>query len=277
LASYYAYAEEPISHSKKNVSAVDKRLKRIVIILAMVVGAELCWFLFISPCMPLQAVEVTGMPDIERSLILNRAGINAHSSYMTVKAAAVEALLEELHQVESATVIKHFPDSVMIVLEPRKVLAFTLLRIGEKITPVFFDKKGVIFKIGNSEGDEILSPSIPLISGLTMGEPVLGMQLPQKFAGFFASLERIHASAPELLTAFSEIRIHQKNYDGFDLILYPNNDPVRIRSAAELNEDMLRYMMLAIDVIVSQGTQVDEIDCRTGTASYTLKEASSGY
>ncbi|MFP3088763.1 FtsQ-type POTRA domain-containing protein [Treponema sp. TIM-1] len=276
MANYYVYTEDTASHDKKNVSALDRKLKRIVIILAMVVGAELCWFLFISPCMPLEAVEVTGMPDIERDLVLNRAGINSHSSYMTVKAAMVETQLEGLHQVESATVIKHFPDSVVIVLEPRKALAFTLARIGGKITPVFFDKQGVIFKIGNSRGDELLSSSIPLISGFALDEPVLGMRLPPTFAGFLASLERIHTSAPELLTAFSEIGIRQKTYNGFDLILYPKHDPVRIRAAAELNEDMLRYMMLAIDVIVSQGTQVDEIDFRTGTASYTLKEASSG-
>jgi cell division protein FtsQ len=276
LSNYYAYAEETASRGKKNVSSLDRKLKRIVIILAMVVGAELCWFLFISPCMPLQAVEVTGMPDIEKVLVLNRAGINSHSSYMTVKASAVETQLEGLHQVESAKVIKHFPDSVLIVLEPRKALAFTLARVGGKITPVFFDKQGVIFKIGNNQEDELLAPSIPLISGLALDEPVLGMRLPPLFAGFLASLERIHASAPELLAAFSEIGIHQKTYNGFDLMLYPHHNPVRIRSAAELNEDMLRYMMLAIDVIVSQGTQVDEIDFRTGTASYTLKEASSG-
>ncbi|MDR2630703.1 MAG: FtsQ-type POTRA domain-containing protein [Spirochaetaceae bacterium] len=272
MASYYAYA----APHKKNVSGVDRKLKRIVIILAMVVGAELCWFLFISPCMPLQAVEVTGIPGIERNLVLNRAGINSHSSYMTVNPAVVEANLEGLYQVKSARVIKHFPDSVMIVLEPREALAFTLVRIGEKITPAFFDKQGVIFKIGTSLEDEPLSPSLPLISGLALNEPILGMRLSPVFTGFLASLERIHTTAPELLTAFSEIRIHPKIYDGFDLILYPNHNPVRIRSAAELHEDMLRYMMLAIDVIVSQGTQVDEIDFRTGTASYTLKEASSG-
>ncbi|MDR2759913.1 MAG: FtsQ-type POTRA domain-containing protein [Spirochaetaceae bacterium] len=276
MASSYVYAEEAVFRDKKNDSGSDRRLKRIVIILAMVVGAELCWFLFISPCMPLQAVEVKGIPDIERDLVLNQAGINSHSSYMTVNAAVVETHLEELYQIESAKVIKHFPDSVMIVLEPRKALAFALAKTGGKITPVFFDKQGVIFKIGSSQEDEILSPSIPLISGLALDEPVLGMRLPSVFAGFLASLERIHTSAPELLTAFSEIGIHQKTYNGFDLILYPNHNPVRIRSVAELNEDMLRYMMLAIDVIVSQGTQVDEIDFRTGTASYTLKEASSG-
>jgi cell division protein FtsQ len=195
---------------------------------------------------------------------------------VTVNTGAATAALEELHQVESARVVKHFPDSLTIILEPRKALAFTLVRVGTKITPVFFDKRGVIFKIGNDPGDDFLSPSIPLISGLALDEPVLGMRLPPVFTGFLASLERIHVSAPELLMVFSEIGIHQKMYDGFDLVLYPKHDPVRVRAAAELNEDMLRYMMLAIDVIVSQGTQVDEIDFRTGTASYTLKEASSG-
>jgi cell division protein FtsQ len=276
LSDYYAYTEERILQNKKNSSVLDRRLKRILIILAMVVAGELCWLLFISPCMPLQAVEVRGIPDIERGLILARAGITSRSSYMTVNTAGAEAALEGIYQVESATVIKHFPDRVLITLEPRKAAAFTLTRIADKITPVFFDRQGVIFKIGNGYGDELLSSSIPLISGLALEEPVLGMRLSPVFARFFTGLERIHASAPDLLTAISEIEIHQKIYDGFDLILYPNHNPVRIRVAAELNEDMLRYMMLVIDVIVSQGTQVDEIDFRTGTASYTLKEASSG-
>jgi cell division protein FtsQ len=255
---------------------LDRRLKGLLIILAMMVGVELCWLLFISPCMPLQMVEVIGLPDLERSLVLARAGISSHSSYMTVNAVEAEAALEGFYQVASAKVIKHFPDRVMIILEPRKAVAFTLIRIANKTTPVFFDSQGMIFKIGNSYGDEPLSSSIPLISGLVLEEPVLGMRLPPVFTRFLARLERIRASAPELLTAISEIEIHQKIYDGFDLILYPNHNPVRIRAAAELNEDMLRYMMLAIDVIISQGTQVDEIDFRTGTASYTLKEASSG-
>jgi cell division protein FtsQ len=276
LSNYYAYTEERVLQNKKNSSALDRRLKRLLIVLAMMVGVELCWLLFISPCMPLQTVEVRGIPDIERGLILARAGITSHSSYMTVNTAGAEAALEGLYQVESAQVIKHFPDRVMIILEPRKAVAFTLIRIEDKITPVFFDRHGVIFKIGNGSGDELLSSSISLISGLTLEEPVLGMRLPPVFTRFFTGLERIHASAPDLLSAISEIEIHQKTYDGFDLVLYPNHDPVRIRAAAELNEDMLRYMMLAIDVIVSQGTQVDEIDFRTGTASYTIKEASSG-
>ncbi|MDR1107942.1 MAG: FtsQ-type POTRA domain-containing protein [Spirochaetaceae bacterium] len=276
MSSYYAYAEENVLRGKKNSAVLDRKLKRILVILAMVVGLELCWLLFISPCMPLQAVEVRGITDIERSLILSRAGISSHSSYMTVNAAGAEAALAGLHQVESARVTKYFPDRVMILLEPRKAAAFTLIRIGNKITPLFFDKQGVIFKIGNAPEDEVLSSSIPLISGLALEEPVLGMRLPPVYAGFLAGLERIRVSSPELLAALSEIEIHHKMYDGFDLVLYPRHDPVRIRAAAELNENMLRYMMLAIDVIVSQGTRVDEIDFRTGTASYTLKEASSG-
>jgi hypothetical protein len=35
-------------------------------------------------------------------------------------------------------------------------------------------------------------------------------------------------------------------------------------------------MLLMIDVLVSQGVEVDEVDLRTGTASYIVKEASSG-
>jgi cell division protein FtsQ len=95
------------------------------------------------------------------------------------------------------------------------------------------------------------------------------------FGSFFAALEHLHDTAPELLAVLSEIRINRKAYDGFDLILYPSHNPVKVR-VSELNEDMLRYMMLVIDVFFSKDIPVEEIDFRTSTASYTVKEASSG-
>jgi cell division protein FtsQ len=102
------------------------------------------------------------------------------------------------------------------------------------------------------------------------------MRLPPEFTPFLAALDRIRLSAPELLGAVSEIRVHQRPYDGYELVVYPAHHPVRVKIGAELNEEGLRYMMLVLDVLASRGIEADEIDFRTGTASYRTKEASSG-
>jgi cell division protein FtsQ len=265
--------QEEYSEEKKNSSLSERRLKRILVIILLAIGAELCWLLLISPFMPLGAVEITGIPGIDRDTVLAQAGINSHSSYMTLNTSGAETALMELYQVESAQVIKHFPDSVRIVLKGRQPAAMSLTMVEGRTVPVFLDRQGVVFKIGN---DENLSRSIPLVSGIFTGDPFLGMRLPPSYAAFLTNLERLNHSSPELLLAISEIGIRRNAYNGFDLVLYPWYEPVRIRASAELNEDMLRYMMLAIDVIISQGTKVYEIDFRNGTASYTLKEGSSG-
>jgi cell division protein FtsQ len=258
---------------KKKFSLLERRLKRILVIVLLAIGAELCWLLLISPFMPLGTADIIGIPDIDRRVVLAQAGINSHSSYMTLNAAEAEASLGNLYQVESAQVIKHFPDSVRIILKGRQPVAMSLTMVEGRIMPVFLDRQGVVFKIGD-DGD--LSRSIPLVSGIFSEEPFLGMRLSPSYNAFLVNLERLNRSSPELLSTISEIGIRRKAYNGFELLLYPRYEPVRIRTSPELNEDMLRYMMLAIDVIVSQGTKVYEIDFRNGTASYTLKEGSSG-
>jgi cell division protein FtsQ len=277
MPSRYLYMEEALQEDhpegKKKSSLLERRLKRVLVIILLAIGAELCWLLLISPFMPLGTAEIIGIPEIDRRMVLAQAGINSHSSYMTLNTVEAEIALGNLYQVESAQVIKRFPDSVRIILKGRQPAAMSLITVEGRTVPVFLDRQGVVFKIGD-EGD--LARSVPLVSGLFSEEPFLGMRLSPAYTPFLTSLERFNQSDPELLSALSEIGIHRKDYNGFDLILYPRYQAVRIRASAELNEDMLRYMMLAIDVIVSQGTKVYEIDFRNGTASYTLKEGSSG-
>jgi cell division protein FtsQ len=256
---------------------MDKWLKRVVMVIAGILGAELIWLFGITPLLPLSAADVSGIPGIDRASILAQGGISVRSSFATVNPKEVQRRLESFYLVESAQVVKQYPDTVRIVLEPRKIAAMSLTKINGRTTPVYFDRYGVIIKIGNGGGLPRLPPSIPLISGFVFSEPVLGTRLPAMFERFLSSLARINAASPELLTAVSEIRINRKAFDGFDLILYPAHSPVRFRVEADLDEDTLRHMILMIDVLGSAGgVPVEEIDLRTGTASYKEKEASSG-
>jgi cell division protein FtsQ len=258
-------------------SAIEKRLKRILFVIAGILSAEVVWLFGITALLPLSVIDVTGIPGIDRASVLAQVGINARSSFVTVNTESVRKRLEVLYFVESARVVKQYPDTVQIILEPRKIAAMSLTKISDRTQPVYFDRYGVIIKTGNNGGVPILPASIPLISGIVFSEPNLGTRLPVMFESFLSSIARINAAYPELLTAVSEIRINRTTFERFDLILYPAHSPVRFRTGAYLDENTLSHMILMIDVLDSAGGMLpEEIDLRTGTASYREKEASSG-
>jgi cell division protein FtsQ len=223
--------------------------------------------------MPLSRFEVKGIPNADKAAVLAAAGIGEHSSFMTVNREISEAALSLLPMVKSAQVIKHFPSGIEIILEPRRAAAILFLENGERISPALIDGNGMIFSIGR-EGfrDDVL----PVVSGLVLDKAYSGMKLPRMYRGLFRQLEILAAESPHLLLTVSEIRINQKNYDGFDLTLFPIHVPVKVRTGPELDEETLRYILLALDVLSVRAAEIEEVDFRTGTASYTLKEAHSG-
>jgi cell division protein FtsQ len=257
-------------------SAIDRRLKGLLLILTIALAGELAWVLGITPCMPFSVIEISGLPELDRGAVLAQAGIGPHSSYMTVDSRSAELALNALSQVESARVTKQFPDTIRIVLEGRKAVAMALVPVNGAIAPVLFDKYGVVFHIG-SEGAQGVPAieALPIISGLVFAEVSLGMKLPALFQRFLFDLAALKGAAPELLGTISEIKVSRKAYDGYELALFPVHYPVKVRVGNEITADTIRYMLLLIDALSKQGVMPDEIDFRTGTASYS-KEASFG-
>jgi len=271
MSSGYLYGDELAARPAVN-SAVDKRLKRILVLIALVLGAELIWLFGISPCMPLSKVTISGIPGIDEAAVLALAGIGNHTSYMTINTRSAEEALLALHQVRSARVIKHFPNRAEIQLESRRPAAIAFVSGGEQTFPALIDGDGMVFSMG--KGDFGNEKNLPVISGLVLDGVYPGMKLPRIYNSLFARLENLVLNAPELMAVISEIKINQKNYDGFDLTLYPAHKEVRVRISSDITEETLRYMLLMLDVLSTKSRSIDEIDFRTGTASY--KEAYSG-
>ncbi|MDR0568136.1 MAG: FtsQ-type POTRA domain-containing protein [Spirochaetaceae bacterium] len=261
---------------KEKRSGIENALRLVICIAVIILGGELAMLLLINPCLPLSKVDVIGMPDLDKKMVLETAGITDKTSYITVHPPALERKLKTLLEVESAKVTKQFPDTVRISLSARSPIAMSFGMIEGKSYPFFFDKQGLVFMVGGEDRRGTVPFSIPIISGVLGDAPFLGMRLPGVFAGLLANLETLRQTSPELLAAISEVQVSRNVYDGYDLILYPVHNRVKIRIGSELNENMLRYIMLVIDVCASRGAKVEEIDFRTGTASYTIKEASSG-
>jgi cell division protein FtsQ len=246
----------------------EKILKFFIILAVIGLGAELIWLLGITPFRPFSRVDISGCEEIDRGELLALAGLTGNSTYFSTNERIVEKALLGFSYFESVKVFKLYPDRIRIVLEARRAVASAYALIDGKTVPVYFDSQGVIFRIGG------ISRALPVISGLVIEEPFPGMRLPVTFSPLFREIEKIEASAPELLEAVSEIRINRRSSNLYDIVLFPVHRRIRVR-LPELNEDLLRYTLLMVDVLASKESGIENLDFRSGIASYIPKEASS--
>jgi len=270
MASDLSYAAgENSGAGTKSVKKIDKGLKRLLVIAAVIFAAQIIWLFGVSPFIPFSTIEVEKIAGLERHDILRAAGINDTSSYFSTNANEVQAKLASLLLVESAIVIKHFPDKLSIFLKPRQAAAVALTNTGNGQVPLYIDRQGVFFKSGEAGS---LETGLPILSGFE--NPVLNMRLPQALVPLVESLCELSSSSPELLAAISEIRIERKVWEGFELVLYPVHSSIKVRMENKISEDDLRYMLLMLSLFEGSSPKPAEIDFRSGMGSYRIKEQS---
>lgn len=278
MSDSYLFLDDSVPSEDVGPSRLERALKRAAIVLSFALAVELVWFFGVTPCLPFARVEVMAVEGLSEETILRTAGIGSKSSFISLNAASAEYALEALPVVESARIIKRFPDRLSVELTMRTAVAISLAEVDGRTVPIVFDRFGVVFSVasGAAAADILVGAKGPVVSGMVFERPAPGVRLPSFLDGFLSDLDRLRRESPALLDALSEIRIQKRAYDGYELLLYPSRYPVRVRIGAELNEEVLRYMMLVLDVLASKGIEADEIDFRTGTAAYRAKEASSG-
>ena len=171
--------------------------------------------------------------------------------------------------VAEARVLKKYPDKVLIEITERKPVGVLLATIGGRTISMEIDKTGTVFNVASKKEPQ----ELPVISGLSFQTIRAGMKVHKQLVPLFKQLDLLQKKNPVLLSEISEMKIEQKKYGGFDLILYPVQTQVKVRTDSTLNEERLRYMMLALDVIQKFGlsTEIEELDVRAGTASYRLR------
>ncbi|WP_461255681.1 cell division protein FtsQ/DivIB [Treponema sp. R80B11-R83G3] len=266
---YYETSDTAVSKKKSN-EKIEKGLKSLLIIAVIILSAELIWLFGVSPFIPFSSVEVHGFSGLTRPQILYLAGIDDSSSYFSTNVNIVKEKLSSNILVESAVVIKRFPDKLSIYLNPRQAAAVTLANINSKQVMIYIDRQGVFYKI--ESGDLREKPNIPVISGIE--NPQLNMRLPVALVPLAENLGKISVSSPELLSAISEIRIERKAWNGYDLVLFPVHSGIRVRVENNFTEDTLRYMLLMLNVFETDDKRPQEIDFRSGIGSYKVEELS---
>jgi cell division protein FtsQ len=264
---------------QKSVSSgnIEKGLKRLLLIAGIVIVCEFIWLFGIRPCIPFSVVEVTGFQGFDRGAVLEYAGIDEKASFASVSVKQTEKVLLANHLVESARVAKRFPDRLSIYLKPRTAVALWMVMIDGQQMPMYFDRHGVVLKIGNM-ANNIPLDNLPVISGLVFTDPEPGTKLPDILVPFLNELALIEERAPVLLEAISEIKINlnPRAFNGFDLVLYPRHNHIRVQLGGSINEDMLRYVLVILDAFKTQSVQPVEIDIRSIMSPYSVKEVPSG-
>ena len=253
----------------KRVQKKGRILKILIVLLSLILVGESVYYLFIVPAITTAKLHfsTTGtltITDMERHLgpALSAKWLYLDTRLLSQRLAAHPAVAE-------VRISKKFPDKVFIQVSERTPVATLLVSTEKQTIPMEIDKTGTVFRFAEQKPLH----GLPVISGLAFKEPRIGMKVHKQLVPLFRQLDILLKNNSALLNEISEMKIEQKKYGGFDLIIYPVQTKVKVRTDSTLNEERLRYMMLTLDVVQELGLQskIEELDVRGGTASYRLK------
>lgn len=253
-----------------NSSSSSLRIKALQAILVIILFALLLEAAYYFIILPLTArarfifdLQATSITEAEALAML---GLKGDERWGTLDSSELAATLNSYPIVEAAYVTKKFPDKVMVRLIERHPVAVSFVNMGGKLLPLEIDKDGVIFRMGWRKDTSLCT----IVSGLNFKNPKLGMKVNNQLLPLFKRLDFLHREKPVLLTSISEIKIREKKYGDYDLILYPAYKKVKVLSNKELSEKTLNRMLLTLDVISDERAEkgIEYIDIRGANIVY---------
>ncbi len=264
-----AYLKKKTENAKKK-DISEKRMaiiKIVVIILCFVLAFEVVLYLFIVPCFAPVKIVFTGTHDVAN--ISRFIEPMKRKPWIRFDSAEAVSILSSIPGIESVSLEKRFPDHVFVRIKECTPVAMTFVLVNNRTIPVQIDVNGVLFPVtaSYSPGDYIT----PLVTGLPVERIKNGMRLPSKYCELMAAIADLRALPEKYFSAFSEIHVVPKDYGNYELVFYPVHSRLRVLTDKDLDESMLRRMLVVLDVVNSIESDVVEIDLRYGAISYTTR------
>ena len=265
----HAYPESRPSPQTGKKTKGKHLLKISILAILLFLAGYSVYHLFILPFNTTAKIQVLGINNIHEAELKKAVGLTGTEKWGKIDKDVLLHRVASYPLVAEARVVKKYPNTVLIEIIERKPVGILLATVGGRTISMEIDKTGTVFKAASETG----SQQMPVISGLSFQTIRAGMKVHKQLVPLFKQLDLLQKKNPVLLSEISEIKIEQKKYGGFDLILYPVQTQVKVRTDSTLNEERLRYMMLALDVIQKFGltAEIEELDVRAGTASYRLR------
>jgi cell division protein FtsQ len=229
------------------------------------------------PLMTVRHVLVQSDVPLSEEQVLALSGISGSEHWYSIATAAMEKRLESNPLIHTARVERVFPDTVRMTVRGRRAAALVLAESGGRSFPVLVDGDGVVFKVGVTSAEI----DLPVVSGLSVGDMALGAQLPRAYASLFSDLRALREKSPTLCGLVSEVRIVSSapaadagSAPGdFEVLLYLTSSPVPVRVRATIDESLLKYTLMVVDLLSKQGVlkDIQELDFRSGDVVYRRK------
>ena len=245
----------------------------VLIVITALCGLVLFARFIGEPFTAIRHVNVHSDVPLTDGQVLLLSGIQGGEHWYNVPVSAIQRRLEASPLVRRAIVTKVFPDTILLTLWGRQPAALMLATSEGRSLPVLVDEDGVVFKVGTSSADL----DLPVVSGLTAGDMALGAQLPRPYRALFADLRAMREKAPGLCAAVSEVRVvgggsADLSPQDLELLVYLTSSPVPIRARGSLDESLVKYALMATDLLSRQGVlkDIQELDFRGGDVVYKL-------
>ena len=238
------------------------------------------------PLLTISRVVVESDVPLSQTEILASAGLRGTQYWHSLKAQAVRAKLEENLLVRRAEVSKVFPRTLRIVLYRRQAAALLIAESEGKSVLVLADGAGLIFKVAKTAAEV----DLPVVSGIALGKAGLGAEVPRHYAPLFSDLALLREKSPSLYGLISEIAIAPlgiaplaaggaaeasgSSPAGYEVAFYLSSFPVPIRCRGKIDEAIVRYSLMVLELLSKQGVlgDIEELDFRSSEAVYRMKE-----
>ncbi|MBN2655429.1 MAG: FtsQ-type POTRA domain-containing protein [Spirochaetales bacterium] len=245
-------------------------LRTVIILLIVIVAGQLVFKIAVVPNIVLKKIKVESDIELSDSEIRSIAGIETGHYYYNLDAGDIKSRLEKYPPIRKASVEKIFPDKLQLYLFGRKAVAQSILNINEKSVPVAIDGEGVVFE----KGEDMDDWDLPVISGINFTSVQLGDGFPVPLLPLLEDLENMRDRDRALYDLISEIRVEKRGEQGYDLILFLHNYPLKARTGRKLDGDVLKNIIMVFDVLKQQKLteKIGEVDFRSKEIIYRLRE-----
>lgn len=265
----YGFDAGAFKKAVKSSAKEDKTLRAVKIIfaiLAFCVVLEFAFYKLVRPCLEAPKVSVTGTENYSAAEIVNLLRPMNTKNWFDFNADSAVSILASESGIDSVSVRKAFPNKIYIEVTERAPVAMTFLSQNGRSIAVQIDKSGVLFPEHSFEASE--AAGVPIVSGLPIEHLTEGMRIPQKYRTLIDQISVIQNISKKYFAAISEICVIPKEYGNYELAIIPVGSKIKVLTDRTLNEDALKYMMVALDVVNSIEPNVSEIDLRYGSVSY---------
>lgn len=246
-------------------------LRGLLFLLISALIFELVFYFLILPSISSARIMLNlNTSSLTEREVVDMIALNKDTKWINIDASKIEERLMSQALIEKAIVSKRFPDKLLVDIKERQPVAVSFAEISGEVIPLEIDKEGVIFRVGWNEK----VPLLTIVSGLNFRAPKVGMRLSYKLTSLFNRLDVISKTNPILLSGISEIKIREKKFGDYDLIMYPIHTKVKVLTNKNFTEKTLSRMMLVLDVVHGEkvARELEYIDIRGANIVYKWKE-----